>query len=81
VVDRQKPQLIEVDGFFHRLHEAETEHAVKRTNAGGADFQIFVGIGDISLREIVLAGADPVTDDAGADHVCNELVFLAVPGK
>ena len=30
MIDREQADLIEVDGFFHRLHEAETEEAVLR---------------------------------------------------
>ena len=30
VIDREQADLIEVDGFFHRLHEAEAEEAVFR---------------------------------------------------
>src|SRR4029077_5732293 len=30
MIDGEKTELIEIDSFFHRLHEAETQHAVER---------------------------------------------------
>ena len=76
MIDGQQADLVEVDGFFHGLDEAEAEQAVARVNAAGVDFEIFVGIGDVAL-----AGRDPVADDAGANHVGDEFVFAAIPGK
>ena len=81
MIDGEKTELIEINGFFHRLHEAETEHAVKWVNTGGANFEIFVRVGKVSLGNATLAGANPVADDAWADHVRDQLIFLAVPRK
>src|SRR5215469_15278985 len=41
MIDRQETDLIEVDGFFERLHEAETQKAGFRLWASG--FRIFAG--------------------------------------
>src|SRR6202047_4016350 len=45
-------------------------------NAACVDLEIFVGI-----RDIALAGGDPMADNAGANHVGNEFVFATVPGE
>ena len=46
------------------------------TNTFRGNLQIFVGVGDVAL-----AWRDPVTERRGANHVSNEFVFLAIPGK
>ena len=33
MVDGQQAHLIEIDGFFHRFHESETEQAIPRPHA------------------------------------------------
>ena len=39
MIDREQADLIEIDGFFHRLHEAEAEEAVfRRLEAARGDF-------------------------------------------
>ena len=76
MIDGQQADLVEVNGFFHGFEEAEAEQAVARANAAGVDFEIFVGIGDVAL-----AGSDPVADYAGANHVGDEFVLAAIPGK
>src|SRR6516225_35251 len=76
VVDRNEPHPIEVDGLFHGLHEAKAEPAVFWLGTLRRHFQIFVGIWDVTFT-----GSDPVADDAGPNHVGNELVLLAIPGK
>src|ERR1700686_5682775 len=45
-------------------------------NAARVDLEIFVRI-----RDVALAGGDPMADNAGADHVGNEFVFAAIPGE
>src|ERR1700688_44328 len=76
MVDGEEPHLVEINGFFHGLHETETEQAIARMNATRVDFEIFVGIGNVAL-----AGGDPMADNAGADHVSDEFVFAAIPGE
>src|SRR5690348_12657554 len=76
MIDGEQPDLIEVDGLFHRLHKTETENAVARPRAPGGNFQIFVGIGNVAL-----VGSYPMADDAGTNHVGNEFVLVSVPGK
>src|ERR1700719_1848407 len=76
MVDGEKTDLVEINGFFHGLHETETEQAIQWMNAAGVDLEIFVGI-----RDIALAGGHPMADDAGANHVGDEFVFAAIPGE
>ncbi len=76
MIDGEQAHMIEVHGFFHGLHKAKAEEAVFLANTFGGNFQIFVGVGDVAL-----AGGDPVTDYAGANHVSDEFVSLAIPGK
>ncbi len=76
MIDGQQANLIEVNGFFHRLHEAEAEQAIARTHAARVDLQIFVGIGNIAFSR-----RDPVPDYAGTNHVGDEFVLVTVPCK
>src|SRR5882762_2930037 len=76
MIDGQQPNLIEVHGFFHRLHESEAEQAVARADAVRIDLQIFVGIGNVAF-----AGRDPVANYAWTDHVGDEFVLVPVPGE
>ena len=76
MIDGQQADLVEIDGFFHGFEETEAEQTVARANAAGVDLEIFVGIGDVAF-----AGSDPVADYAGADHVGDEFVLAAIPGK
>ncbi len=47
-----------------------------RADAAGIDLQIFVGIGNVALPR-----GDPVADHTRADHIGDEFVFAAIPGK
>ncbi len=76
MIDGQQPNLIEVNGFFHRFHEAEAKQTIARANAAGADLQIFVGI-----RNVAFPGRDPVADHTGANHVGDEFILVTVPRK
>src|ERR1700731_3245854 len=64
MVDGEKTDLVEINGFFHGLHETETEQAIQWMNAAGVDLEIFIGI-----RDTALAGRDPVADNPGTYHV------------
>ena len=55
-------------------HEAEAQQAVARPDATRGDFQVLVGI-----RDVTFAGRDPVAHNSGADHVGDKFVFAAVP--
>ena len=46
------------------------------SNHVAIDLDVFDGAGDVAL-----VGADPVSDDAGAEHVGDEFVALAVPDE
>ncbi len=74
MIDRQKTNLIEIDGFFHRLHEAETEETIARADTARIDLQIFVRIGNIAFTR-----CDPMADNARTNHVRDEFKFAAVP--
>src|SRR5260370_7709734 len=76
MIDCQQFHLIEIHGFFHGLEKTETELAIARLQTFPGNFQIFGWIGNVSL-----SGRDPVANDAGTDHVGDEFVFVAIPGK
>src|ERR1700719_1022705 len=76
MVDGEKTDLVEINGFFHGLHESEAEQAIQWMNAAGVDLEIFVGIGNVALSR-----GDPVADDAGANHVGDKFVFPSIPGE
>ena len=76
MIDRQQPHVIEVGQFLHHFGESKTEPSIPRLDAAAVDLQILGRI-----RNVALARRHPMADDAGADHVGNELVSLAVPGK
>ena len=74
MIDGEQPHLVEVDGFFQRLHEAEAELAVLLANRIAIDLYELDG-----SRNVPLVGTDPVSDYAGTEHVGDELVALAIP--
>src|ERR1700676_1295200 len=76
MIDGQQTHLVKINSFFHRLHEPETKQAIPWMNTSRVDLEIFIGI-----RNIALAGCDPMANDAGANHVGNEFVFAAIPGE
>src|ERR1700751_1550249 len=90
MIDGQKSDLIEINNFFERLHEPEAEHWMYQ-----ASRSLCERVGIIFLpkkiainphvldrsRNIALAGADPVTNDASAEHVTHERITCAVPGE
>src|SRR6266852_5131412 len=76
MIDGQQPNLIEVDGLFHRLHETEAEQAVAWANGARVNLQIFFGI-----RNVAFAGGYPVADYSGANHVGDEFVLVPVPSE
>ena len=76
MIDRQQLYLIEVNCLFERLHEAEAELAIFFANGVAIDFYVFRG-----ARNVALAGAYPVADDASAEHVSDELVAFTVPNE
>ena len=76
MIDGHQPHLIEIHGFFHRLHEPETEQAVPSLHAARRHLQVLIGIGNVPLP-----GRDPVADHAWTDHVRNEFILAPIPGK
>src|ERR1700676_5587371 len=76
MIDGEKTDLVEINSFFHGLQKTETEQALLWMNTARVDLEIFIGI-----RDVALAGSDPVADDAGADHVGDEFVFATIPGE
>ena len=76
MIDGQQPNLVEIHRFFHRLHEAEAEHAVAGLHAPRSHLQILVRIGNVPFSR-----RDPVADHARPDHVRDEFVLAAIPGK
>ncbi len=88
--------MIEVDGFFERLHETEAEAAGSALHLGRGQFGEVCGLKpDVDLsressrnldvlnrsRNVALVRADPVADHARAQHVGDEFVALAVPDE
>src|SRR5579859_5946622 len=76
MVDGEQADLIEIIKFLLGLDEAKSQLAVFQLDVGTIDLEIFRGIRDISL-----AGADPVADDSRADNVCDKLKCVAIPRK
>ena len=76
MIDRQQTRLIEVNGFFQWLHEAEAQLAVFLSDRAPINLDVFGG-----TRNIAFVGCDPVSHDTRAKHVVDQLVMLAVPHK
>src|SRR5260370_8957785 len=76
VIDGQQADWIEVDRLLHGIHEGEAEQGIGSAHATRVDLQIFVWIGNVAFT-----GRDPVTDYAGTNHVGDEFILMAVPGK
>src|SRR5580704_9081411 len=67
MVHRQQFHLIEIDSFFQRLHETETELAFFFSNRVARDLDVFR-----RPRNVALVGSNPVADHARAQHISNE---------
>ena len=76
MVHGQQLHLIEIDRFFQRLHETETEFAVFFAHRVAGDLDVFR-----RPRNVALAGPNPVPDHARAQHVSHQFVVGAVPNK
>src|ERR1700688_4804552 len=78
MIDGQQLDLIEINRFFERLHEAEAQLAIFFLNRASVDFDRLRWTGDVALYLAVLS-RDPVADDARAEHVADELIFFTIP--
>ncbi len=76
MIDGQQPHLIQINRFFHRLHETEAEQPVPGLHAARTHLQVLVRI-----RNVPFPGRDPVADHAGPDHVRDEFILAAIPRK
>src|ERR1022692_1410568 len=76
MIDGQNTDLIEVDSFLQRLHEAEAELAVFLANGVVLNLDVLD-----RPRSVALPGPNPVPDHARAQHVGDELVAFAIPYK
>jgi hypothetical protein len=63
-------------GYGERLHEAEAELTVLLANGVAVNLDVFGG-----ARNVVQTGANPMADDAGAEHVANQFVTRSIPNK
>src|SRR5258706_7769628 len=86
MIDREHAHLIQVNGFLQRLHEAEAESR-RRSLVVGRWQNLLPHHSPIDLdvfdrtRHVALAGANPVSNHARAQHIGHKLVTLAVPYK
>ena len=76
MIDRQQTYAVQIDNFFHRLHQAEAELAIFLFYGVAIDFDVLGRPGNVAL-----ARPDPVADHARAEHVRDQLVMTAVPHK
>ena len=76
MIDREQLDLIKVDRFFKRLHEAEAELAVFFDDCAAINLDVLG-----RARDVALVRADPVSNDARAEHVADELVMMAIPDE
>src|SRR5579862_8047303 len=76
MIHREQSHLIEVNGFFQRLHEAKAELAILFANRISIKFYVFHG-----TRNVALSRPNPVPDDSRTKHVCDKLVPLTIPYK
>ncbi len=74
MVDRSQAHLIEIDQFLHHFGKPEADTAVARLHLTAFDTQVLRGIGGIRL-----ARPNPMADDAGPDHIRDELIAFAIP--
>ena len=93
MIDGEQLHLIEVNGLFERLHEAETQHWVPHPSLvlGRVGIVFFAeriaielnGFGRTSniADDFAFARRDPVSNDACAEHIADELVVRAIPGE
>src|SRR5579863_8206445 len=76
MIDGHELYLVKIDRFFQRLHEPETELAVFLSNRIAVNFDVFRRPGNIALP-----GPYPVSDDARAEHVPDQLIALSIPNE
>src|ERR1017187_7774221 len=80
VINGEEFHLIEVHRFFQRLHETKTQLAISFAKRVAVELDGFGRTSNVAL-DVVFSGCDPVSNHARAQHVADELVFVAVPSE
>src|SRR3954447_1966866 len=76
MIDGQQFNSIQVNRFFQRLHKAEAKLAVLSNHRVTIDLDVLRWTGDVAL-----VWSDPVSDDARAQHVADQLIVIPVPNE
>ena len=76
MIDGEQLHLVEINGFFQWLHEAEAEFAVFLAERVAVEFDVFRRPSDVAFP-----GRYPMPDNSGTEHVADEFVVRAVPDK
>src|SRR5438067_2614185 len=76
VLDSYQPRLIKIVDLFHRLRRGEAQPALARLHAGSIYLDVLVRIWQITFIRTY-----PMTDNCRSNHVGDELVPAAIPGK
>src|SRR6266436_2023978 len=76
MIDRQQLHLVEINRLFERLHKPEAELAISLADRVAIELNVFRWTSDVPFIR-----PDPVSDNARAQHVADELIVLAVPHK
>src|SRR5262249_12629886 len=70
----QQAYLVQVNHLFKGLHKAKTQKTAALLNLFAIYFDVLGGIGNVAL-----AWADPMTNNAGAQHIADKVITLPVP--
>ncbi len=74
MIDGQQAHLVEINDLFKRFHEAETQETMPRLDMLTFNLYIFRRV-----RNVAFSWPDPMTYNAGAQHVSNKTIVLTVP--
>src|SRR5262249_44920271 len=76
MINRHELHAVKVNDFLERLHESEGELAVFEFQRVAIEFYVFDG-----ARNVFFVRPDPVTDHTVPEHVSDQAILLAIPGK
>src|SRR5437660_1411682 len=71
-----KPRLVEIVDLLHRFRKSKAETTVARLHAPAVNFDVLVRIWQIALM-----GTNPMAEYGRTNHVADQFVAAAIPGK
>src|SRR5262245_56648693 len=74
MVDRQQAYLIQINHLFKGLHKAKAKETTALLNVFAVYLDVLRGV-----RNVALPWANPMPDNAGAQHVSDEAITFTVP--